>query len=223
MNESRKLLEFQGVSYRYDAASPAVFEDFTRSFGEGERYLLSGVNGSGKSTFMKLAVKLCHPDTGQVLHADSLKGACKIVYLEQAKAVPEILPFTVAEFLKNTADFCRSKQRLADLADYFRLHDLMNLQFKNLSGGEQELVILVRALLLQGALYCFDEAFTHLDSDKRELALTALLEWVPPQALVFLTDHQFDLSQRQVLTHAYDHMAGVGAWELLPFPLTSVR
>ena len=60
-------LRFQGVSYRYRADAPQALETIDLEVGAGEVLALVGGNGSGKSTFARLANGLLAPEEGEVL------------------------------------------------------------------------------------------------------------------------------------------------------------
>lgn len=214
-----KVLEFSQVTYTASATKLKLLNNFSRSFYAGERYLLSGVNGSGKSSFMQLAAKLQAPQSGTVVHAASLLAAGKVVYMAQLQELNSSLPFTVQELLQNTSVFFKQRARLLDLLDYFDLHLLLKQQFNHLSGGEKALVLLCRALLPPAGLYFFDESFAHLDASKRLRAVTALAEWLTPQALVFLVDHNLSLSELKSLEQANSALNTYSSWQTLYFPL----
>ena len=64
------MISVQGVSMRF--GSKLLFEDVTTTFSKGRRYGLTGPNGSGKTTFMRLLTGEALPQKGTVLRPDKL-------------------------------------------------------------------------------------------------------------------------------------------------------
>src|SRR4029450_11737770 len=64
------MITVQGVSMRY--GSKVLFDDVTATFSRGRRYGLTGPNGSGKTTFMKLLTGDLPPQQGTVVRPEKL-------------------------------------------------------------------------------------------------------------------------------------------------------
>src|SRR6186997_3071857 len=64
------MISVQGVSMRY--GSKVLFDDVTATFSRGRRYGLTGPNGSGKTTFMKLLTGDLPPQQGTVVRPEKL-------------------------------------------------------------------------------------------------------------------------------------------------------
>lgn len=65
-SENMKAIEFKGVAFRYEEASPFAIRKLDLSVEEGEFLAVLGHNGSGKSTLARLANGLLEPDAGTV-------------------------------------------------------------------------------------------------------------------------------------------------------------
>ena len=61
------MLELKNVSFRYAKNMPLVLDDISLSFDKGEFVAITGRNGSGKTTFIKLLCRLYDPQEGQIL------------------------------------------------------------------------------------------------------------------------------------------------------------
>lgn len=134
----------------------------------GEIVCLLGGNASGKSTTMKVILGLHKPRSGDVLFEDqSLKGLTTAQIIRRGIAsVPEARrlfgDMTVRENLLMGA-FSRS-DRDGIASDYERMLDLfprvkerLAQRAGTLSGGEQQMVAMARALMSRPALVCMDE------------------------------------------------------------------
>jgi branched-chain amino acid transport system ATP-binding protein len=160
------LLEFKDVNTYYGELH--VLRGVDCRVGEGEIVCLLGGNASGKSTTMKTILGIVVPKSGAVTYA----GAC-INYLPTAERVkrgiapvPEarrLFPrMTVLENLEMGA-FTRNdaveievdKERVFGL--FPRIKERLKQQAGTLSGGEQQMVAIGRALMARPRLLCMDE------------------------------------------------------------------
>lgn len=174
-------IEFCDVSFSYDGQSDKkIFEHFNLKINPGERLALVGVNGAGKTTFVKLLTGMYEPDEGRILIGgvdrnefprEELYKLFSAVFQE-----PFILPVTVAENLTFEADYDEGRAwkalEDADLADKFRDKGVtMDTFFRKdmdengieLSGGEQQRFLLARALYKAGPILVLDEPTAALD------------------------------------------------------------
>src|SRR3954470_10610981 len=77
------LLRTAGL--RLTFGSRTVFSDLTLTIEEGERVGLIGVNGSGKSSLMKILAGAMSADSGEI----QLRRGAKVIYLPQEPEFPE--------------------------------------------------------------------------------------------------------------------------------------
>ncbi|MEK7582406.1 MAG: ABC transporter ATP-binding protein [Patescibacteria group bacterium] len=63
-------IEFQNVSFRYDAKSPEVLKDISFSLEPGQHLAIVGPNGAGKTTLISLLLRFYDPSRGQILVND---------------------------------------------------------------------------------------------------------------------------------------------------------
>ena len=160
------LLELKNVSVRYGRIE--AIHDMSFSVNEGEIVSLIGANGAGKSTTMKTISGLLSPSTGSI-HFDgdditNLKAHIRVVRgISQAPEGRGIFPgMTVLENLDMGA-FGR-KDRSGMKADFDRVFSLFprlaerRSQFGGtMSGGEQQMLAIGRALMSQPRLLLLDE------------------------------------------------------------------
>jgi len=145
-----------------------ALEEVSLNLNHTEAIALLGSNGSGKSTTLKAISGIIHPTKGRITFQDrkidGLKPA-KIVKLGMA-LVPENHPvfpeLTVKENLQMGA-FIRNdkknvKKDLDNVFNYFRgLHDRRYQHAGTLSGGEQQMLAIGRALMSKPKLLLTDE------------------------------------------------------------------
>ena len=136
-----------------------------------------GPNGSGKSTFLKCIYRVLEPSGGAVyLDGKNLK---EYTYKESAKSLAVVAQHNYYNFdfsVKDVVLMGRAPHKRAldrDNAEDFRIvddalktvgmYDFAERSFSTLSGGEQQRVILARALAQQTPCLCLDEPTNHLD------------------------------------------------------------
>ena len=138
-------------------AHKTVLSDISLSISAGQIITLIGPNGCGKSTLIKVMLGLQEPDSGQVIRRNRLR----IGYMPQRLSLDQRMPLTVTGFLRlarhaSHADIQRWLQRLG-------IETLAPLSVHDLSGGEWQRVLLVRALLMKPQLLVLDEPVQGVD------------------------------------------------------------
>jgi branched-chain amino acid transport system ATP-binding protein len=163
---SPPLLEFKDVNTYYGELH--VLKDVDYSVGQGEIVCLLGGNACGKSTTMKTILGIVKPKSGAVTYAGARIN--ELPTAERVKRgiapVPEarrLFPrMTVLENLEMGA-FTRNdaieievdKERVFEL--FPRIKERLKQQAGTLSGGEQQMVAIGRALMARPKLLCMDE------------------------------------------------------------------
>lgn len=146
----------------------------------GESLALTGANGAGKSTLLKTLTGLVRADSGSVriFGATPAQSRSRIAYLPQLRAVDWHYPINVFDFallgccvrlgwLRRAGSLWRN--RTHELLERLKLSDLCSRQIRALSGGEQQRLLLVRALLSDPELFLLDEPLTAVDADSVSL------------------------------------------------------
>ena len=160
------LLEFEDVNTYYGELH--VLKDVDYRVGEGEIVCLLGGNASGKSTTMKTILGIVTPKSGVVTYAgariNDLPTAQRVK--RGIAPVPEarrLFPrMTVLENLEmgaftrdDAAEIEVDKERVFGL--FPRIKERLKQQAGTLSGGEQQMVAIGRALMARPKLLCMDE------------------------------------------------------------------
>jgi ABC-type branched-subunit amino acid transport system ATPase component len=161
-----KMLEIDGLSHSY-ARHPAL-SDVSIRVGAGEVVAILGANGAGKTTLLGAVAGLIRPSSGSIRYrGNELVGLRPHrVVAEGIATVPESRhlfgPMSVMENLKLGA--FRSQARATEAADFAyvlelfpRLAERQRQAVRTMSGGEQQMVAIGRALMARPSLLLLDE------------------------------------------------------------------
>jgi branched-chain amino acid transport system ATP-binding protein len=162
----KPLLRFQDVNTYYGDLH--VLKDVNYTIMPGEIVSLLGGNACGKSTTMKTIMGIVRPTTGSVLFdgvpiekmsvADRVKRGIAPV-LEARRLFPRMTVYENLEMgaytRKRGAEFAEDLERVYGL--FPRVKERLNQVSGTLSGGEQQMVAIGRALMARPRLICMDE------------------------------------------------------------------
>jgi len=160
------LLEFRHVDTHYGDLH--VLKDVNYAIDKGEIIALLGGNASGKSTTMKTIMGVVLPTRGQVIYegeaierlatAERVRRGIAPV-LEARRLFPRMTVFENLEMgaylRKHGAEFDQDQERVYTL--FPRVKERRNQIAGTLSGGEQQMVAMGRALMARPRLLCMDE------------------------------------------------------------------
>lgn len=166
------FLSMQGVGYTFPGWPPVV-RGVDWEVGEGEFHCLVGRSGCGKTTLLKLAAGLLHPDEGHIRFHDKelARPGPDLGFVFQSPTLLEwhrvlenvLLPVSL-QHSPTPTEVEKAQQLLAQLG----LADRARHYPRQLSGGQQSRVALARALILEPSLLLLDEPFAALDAITRE-------------------------------------------------------
>ena len=140
-----------------------VLEDISFEVQKGDYLNIIGPNGSGKTTLIKLLTGMQKPSKGQIEHANVVFG-----YLPQHLRQSAKLPATVYEVLKYSNKHKPNDAQIDALLIQMSIDHLKHQKMSMLSGGEQQRVYIVRALLSNPDCLILDEPTSALDPKFRK-------------------------------------------------------
>lgn len=194
-------LEFCGVTCAYERKP--VLSDISLRIEPGQFVGLVGPSGSGKTTFLKAALGLLQPLTGQVLVDGQpvADGGARLGYVPQVETVDWSFPVTVEEVVQmgRTMELGpwpwagrRARAEVRDLLDRLGLAGLAERHIRDLSGGQQQRVFLARALIRRPRLLLLDEPTSGVDIRTRHEILHLLSELQAAGTTIILSTHELN-------------------------------
>ena len=142
-----------------------IFDDTDFSINEGDKIGLIGVNGTGKSTLLKLVAGLEEPDSGTIVRGRNLA----IRYLSQNPVFEKGETVLESIIRENDGhdhvwDFESQAKSMLNKLGITNHHEVVD----HLSGGQKKRVALASVLLSTADLLILDEPTNHLDSEMAE-------------------------------------------------------
>jgi len=195
-------LEFDRVSLSYRKNRP-VLHDVSFTVAPKTTLGIVGPSGSGKSSLVRLLMRLLEPDAGRILLDGTSISEWNLRHLRSTIAVVAQDVMLFNESLAYNIAFGRPNATLADVRQAARithLHEfIMSLpdgydtrvgeRGVKLSGGERQRVSIARAVLKAPRIYIFDEATASLDSETEQEILTNLRE-IAQQSSTLIIAHR---------------------------------
>ena len=134
--------------------------------------IIKGPNGAGKTTFLKLLFGLINPTEGAVLKNYNESETKKSFVFQN----PIFLDRTVEENLKHTL-YCKNismktwDKIITEKAMLYNIEHMLDLNIKMLSGGELQLLSLVRSVIIEPNILFYDEPSNNLDINNTDLLI----------------------------------------------------
>lgn len=137
-----------------------IFDDVSCGIQEGEKIGVIGINGTGKTTLLKLIAGTEEADAGQIIKQNGIR----IAYLPQSPAFPEdatVLSYANEGIREND---WTAKSEVKSALTKLGITDF-DQKIEHLSGGQKKKVALAKTLTSSFEVLLLDEPTNHLDSD----------------------------------------------------------
>jgi energy-coupling factor transport system ATP-binding protein len=183
------MITAKNITVRFNCPSGKItaLDNLSLEVGRGEYTAVLGINGSGKSTFLRALCGLIPLDSGEIMIGGTrvvpgsfgvdFFGKVGVVFQEpESQFVMRDVRTEISAVLENLGlDYDRQLERLDRLVDRFGLRHLLEIKPEKLSGGQMQLVNLACAASNDPLLLLLDEPSTFLDQAWR-LRLLELLD-----------------------------------------------
>jgi putative ABC transport system ATP-binding protein len=179
------VLELENLTI--ELAGKTVLRDVSFRVEEGEKLVLKGPSGSGKSSLLKAILGLVPITAGRIVFEGAVVDAGNITHLRRSVAYVAqepvlggetgrealLLPFS---FRSRKGNIPRDRAIRTVLGRLGLSEELLRQPVNSLSGGEKQRIALARALLLGVRLYLLDEITSALDPESQERIVEVLGE-----------------------------------------------
>ena len=157
------MIELDGVNVIRN--KNLILDNISLTINDTDFLGLLGPSGSGKTTLLKIMSGLIIPDTGKVTYYTSKKP--KIGYLPQTLPSLPNSPATVMEIISsgfNSKPFTNNNEKVISMAKEMAIDHLLDLKITQLSGGQIQLIFLIRALIDSPDIIILDEPSSSIDT-----------------------------------------------------------
>ena len=180
--ECKELVKYYGALRALDSISFSI--------PKGKIVGLLGPNGSGKTTFIKIAAGLLTADGGSIkICGEEIGVGTKslVAYLPERNSIPE--HFTVLEALNYYSDFFSDfdRKRAENMLELLRIDRAAKI--KTLSKGTKEKVQLVMVMARRARIYLLDEPISGVDPAARDYIINTVLNNYEPSSSVVISTH----------------------------------
>jgi ABC-type transport system involved in Fe-S cluster assembly fused permease/ATPase subunit len=205
-------LAFRNVSFSY-GPDRIVLRNVSFTLQPGRTLGIVGATGAGKSTLVRLLVRLVAPDDGTILLNGEPISQQPLPYLRQmVGVVPQdvtLLNDTIAFNIRlgrptATQEEIVSAARVANLHDFImalpeNYQTVVGERGVRLSGGERQRVAIARAVLKRPYLYVFDEGTSALDAATEAAVLRSFKEDTRAHSTLMITHRLSSIAHADVI------------------------
>ncbi len=173
-------IEFKNISFRYPNQTSYALNDISFKTNSTESIAIVGTNGAGKTTLVKLLCRFYKPESGEILfdgininqfNMDEWHRNISTLFQDF-----KLLPIKMSENIKESS-----------YDENLFISPLLSDYFINPSGGEMQMMALLRAVQKKSPIYIFDEPTTNLDIMKEKEAMDLFKEHTKDQISIMIS------------------------------------
>jgi ABC-type multidrug transport system fused ATPase/permease subunit len=191
------VVSVKEVSYSYSATGRPLFQDVSFDVGRGEILVIMGEIGKGKSTLIDIVLGLREPSTGTAKVFGLKSSELTSGHRGKIAFIPQEVPVIAGTWRENLlfgAELEVSDREMhsvlkdVNLSKFCNdLDDLIGDSFRNLSGGEKQMLALARAIVRNPVVLILDEVTSNLDTDSELHYLELLNKFMANRSAIFVT------------------------------------
>ncbi|MEA3265620.1 MAG: ABC transporter ATP-binding protein [Candidatus Fermentibacteria bacterium] len=168
------MIKFENIHLDFNGKT--VIEDLSIEINRGDKVVISGKSGCGKSSLLSLVLGFIRPDRGVVLFDGVTVDEKtvwdvrrKVAYIDQDVSLGAGTVQEFFNYVSNLKGNSHSGMTLIELMKFFHLDISLFLKSTGeLSGGERQRMAVVTAILLKRDVFFLDEVTSSLDKDLKK-------------------------------------------------------
>jgi len=206
-------LQFQNVFFHYNNRNKIVLNNISCTFEKGKLIALTGENGTGKTTLLKIILGVLKPDKGNVLlNNNSMYSYNFDEYMNSISLVNQDPYFFHKTIKENLSLVCNDEEKIIDTCKKVGIHDfIMTLPEKydtiltedafNISGGQKQKLALARALLKNSQIILLDEFTSSMDIESVERIYNLLQIIKKDHIIIIITHKKNEIKMADIVYH----------------------
>jgi len=200
-------IQFQGVDFTYPNTGIHALADFNLEIKKGEKVVIIGRTGSGKTTIAQLLLRMYDPDKGRILidgadvrQLDLQSLRRQISYVPQdvflfSDTVTGNIQFGLDkgddEKVRTAARYASVDKEIEGFADGYKT--MIGERGVTLSGGQKQRISIARGLVKDPEIIVFDDCLSAVDAKTEKEILGNLYQYLEQKTAIIITHRIFSL------------------------------
>ena len=197
---ANSAVEIQSVCKTY--GTTRAVDDLSLVVPTGSVYGFIGPNGSGKTTTLRMILRIIHPDSGsiRVLGEDATSGDAandRIGYLPEERGLyRKMLVGEILEFYAGLKGIKNARDDVMKWLERLQLADVAKKKVEAMSKGMSQKIQFIATVLHKPELVILDEPFSGLDPVNMDVLKDAILELRRGGTTVIFSTHDMDVAEK---------------------------
>lgn len=203
------MISVNSVSFSYSKKQPLALDHVSFSLKEGEVGILLGPNGVGKTTLIRILAGLRRPKEGEVLlenrslfSLSSSERAKKVSYVPQTMEAPALKAIDVVTLGRLPYFFSvpskEDKEKAYEALEMLGLTKFADRYVNELSGGQQQMISLARAIASTPKILILDEPTANLDL-RHQMIILHMMRRIAKERKVTVIASMHDLNEASLI------------------------
>lgn len=162
------LISLSDISFEREGR--VILSDVSIEVKSGDFIAITGPNGGGKTTLLRIMLRLLKPDRGSVSYQTiDGDGSLRIGYLPQKNMIDSHFPITVGEVVasgllgQKSVNRNERESRISEMLGLVGMEQRADQAIGTLSGGQLQRTLLARAIISRPELLVLDEPLSYID------------------------------------------------------------
>lgn len=208
MNDAREeIIRLKGIGVEYEGKR--VLGNVNLIIRRGDFVAISGPNGGGKTTLMRVMLKLLEPTEGEVMYFSGGLPAkrLKTGYLPQKSMIDTRFPISVRQTILSGLQSgwlgrlpAGYKSKFDEIVELTGTSDYLDRKIGTLSGGQLQRTLLARAIISDPEVLFLDEPLSYVDK-QFEHKIYSIMEELSRRSTIILVSHEMSVISRMANRH----------------------
>lgn len=175
-----------------DLGNIKILNNISVDFQVGKCYVLTGKNGSGKTTFFKTLIGLIKPKKGKVIFENTAQSDIGF-FIDENLLIQNLTAEKYLKFigLMKGMDINELKIKIKEYLEIFKLLNY-DYSISKLSLGNQKKIALISSILNSPKVLLLDEPFVNLDREALDVFINILIKLKQKGTTILISTHQFN-------------------------------
>lgn len=192
-NNSERLIWLNYISIEREGRP--ILCNVSMEVNAGDFIAITGPNGGGKTTLLRIMLRLLKPDSGKVFYNSDNGSALRIGYLPQKNMIDSHFPITVREVISSGLlgikglDKAECDKSVVKILETVGMTEHQHQPIGLLSGGQLQRALLGRAIISNPDILVLDEPLSYIDK-RFEVRFYEIISQLKENTTVVLVSHE---------------------------------